>query len=177
MEQFEALPIPQKVLMIFLALASIAGVFYFVLIGVRLFDDVYAHVFPALVVVTDVGDQQVGFAIQLKRGDILPIRELRIVDLDAPQLPAAIVDRVQPGFATVVDDPEQIFPTLGVCDAARLVDIPVFETAGEHGRAGEERPESRSAARVPDEPATAPEADPTPAAVVSASTGRLDVQL
>ena len=33
MEQFEALPLPHKVLMVFLALASIAGVFYFVLIG------------------------------------------------------------------------------------------------------------------------------------------------
>ncbi len=33
MEQFEALPLPHKVLMVFLGLASIAGVFYFVLIG------------------------------------------------------------------------------------------------------------------------------------------------
>ena len=33
MEQFDSLPLPHKVLMIFLALASIAGIFYFVLIG------------------------------------------------------------------------------------------------------------------------------------------------
>jgi Tfp pilus assembly protein PilO len=33
MDQFDALPLPHKVLLVFLALASIAGVFYFVLIG------------------------------------------------------------------------------------------------------------------------------------------------
>ena len=33
MEQFEALPLPHKVLLVFLVLASIAGVFYFMLIG------------------------------------------------------------------------------------------------------------------------------------------------
>jgi hypothetical protein len=82
----------------------------------------------AQVVVANVGDHQVGIAIERERREVFPVLVVGFFQLGLAEAGTGQVDRIQDFFsAAVVDDPEYAGFALRAREAAGFTDLRVFE--------------------------------------------------
>ena len=68
--------------------------------------------------IPDVGDYQVGRAVEHKRGKVFPVAISGILDPDLAAFLAGQSQCVEIGRTVVIDGPEQILSNTGVCESA-----------------------------------------------------------
>lgn len=84
------------------------------------------------VIVADIGDNQVGFAVERKRGEVFPVLVVRLLEFGPAEARAGQVNRVQDFLgAAVIDDPEYARFALGARKSAGFADLRVFEASGD----------------------------------------------
>ena len=98
------------------------------LASLRLLEDIESAGLVLQVVVADVGDDQVGFAVKRKRCEVFPVLVVRLLELGPAETGAGQVNRVQDFLgATVVDNPEDAGLALRPREPAGFTDLGVFE--------------------------------------------------
>jgi hypothetical protein len=71
-----------------------------VLVGARFFRYVDGAFLITCIIIANIGNQQVGIAIELERGEVFPVAIIRFVQIDPTEVPPFMVDRVEVGLAT-----------------------------------------------------------------------------